>query len=37
VSEEEIQEKIKIINRKPRKSLNYLSAEEVFHGIKLNL
>lgn len=37
VSEEEIQEKIKIINRKPRKSLNYLCAEEAFYGIKLNL
>ena len=34
ISEEEIQEKIRIINRKPRKSLNYLCAEEVFHGIK---
>ena len=37
ISEEEIQEKIKIINRKPRKSLNYLCAEEAFYGIKLNL
>lgn len=37
ISEEEIQEKIRIINRKPRKSLNYLCAEEAFHGIKLNL
>ena len=37
ISEQEIQEKIKIINRKPRKSLNYLCAEEAFFGIKLNL
>ena len=37
ITEEEIQEKITIINRKPRKSLNYLCAEEAFHGIKLNL
>ena len=37
ISEEEIQEKIRIINRKPRKSLNYLCAEEAFYWIKLNL
>lgn len=37
ISEEEIQEKIRIVNRKPRKSLNYLCAEEAFYGIKLNL
>lgn len=37
VSEDEIQEKIRLINRKPRKSLNYLCAEEAFYGIKLNL
>ncbi len=37
ISEEEIQEKIKIINRKPRKSLNYLCAEEAFYWIKLDL
>ena len=37
ISEDEIQDKIKIINRKPRKSLNYLCAEEAFYGIKLNL
>ena len=37
ISEEEIQEAIKIINHKPRKSLNYLCAYEAFHGTKLNL
>ena len=37
VSEEDIQEAIKIINRKPRKSLGYLCSEEAFYGIKLNL
>ncbi len=37
ISEEEIQKAIKIINRKPRKSLNYLCAEEAFYWIKLNL
>ena len=37
ISEEEIQEAIRIINHKPRKSLNYLCSYEVFHGTKLNL
>lgn len=37
ISEEEIQEAIRIINHKPRKSLNYLCAYEAFHGTKLNL
>jgi IS30 family transposase len=37
ISEAEIQEVIRIINYKPRKSLNYLCAHEVFHGTKLNL
>lgn len=37
ISEDEIQETIKIINRKPRKSLNYLCAFEAFYGVKLNL
>jgi len=37
ISEAEIQEVIRIINRKPRKSLNYLCAYEAFYGVKLNL
>ena len=37
ISEEEIQEAIRIINLKPRKSLSYLCAYEVFYGVKLNL
>jgi len=37
ISEEEIQEAIRIINHKPRKSLNYLCAHEAFYGVKLNL
>jgi len=37
ISEEEIQEVIRIINRKPRKSLNYLCAYEAFYGVKLDL
>jgi len=37
ISEEQIQEAIRTINHKPRKSLNYLCAHEVFHGTKLNL
>ena len=37
ISEEEIQAVIKIINYKPRKSLNYLCAHEAFYGVKLNL
>jgi transposase, IS30 family len=37
ISEAEIQEVIRIINHKPRKSLNYLCAHEAFYGVKLNL
>jgi IS30 family transposase len=34
ISEEEIQEAIRLINRKPRKSLGYLSAHEAFYWVK---
>lgn len=37
ISSEEIQEVVDIINRKPRKSLWYLSAYEAFHWVTLNL
>ena len=37
VSDAEIQNAIDLINRKPRKSLQYLSAYEVFHNITLKL
>ena len=37
ISEEEIQEVIRIINHKPRKSLNYLCAYEIFYWVRLNL
>jgi len=37
VSENEIQQAIAIINRKPRKSLGYLCAYEAFHGVRLQL
>lgn len=37
VSEDEFQKVLQIINRKPRKSLWYLCAEEVFYWIRLNL
>jgi len=37
ISEKEIQKVIQTINLKPRKSLNYLCAHEMFYGVKLNL
>jgi len=37
ITREELQETIRIINHKPRKSLNYLSAYEAFYWVKLNL
>lgn len=37
ISEKEIQHTITMINRMPRKSLNYLCAEEAFHWTTLNL
>lgn len=37
IPEEEIQEVMRIINRKPRKSLGYLCAYEAFYWVKLNL
>lgn len=37
VSEKEFQKVLQIINRKPRKSLWYLCAEEVYYWIQLNL
>jgi IS30 family transposase len=37
VSDEEIEVAIGLINRKPRKSLGYLSAYEAFHNISLEL
>lgn len=37
ISEDEFQKVLGIINRKPRKSLWYLCAEEAFYWVKLNL
>jgi IS30 family transposase len=37
ITSEELQETIRIINRKPRKSLNYLCAYEAFYWVSLNL
>jgi IS30 family transposase len=37
VTEEEIQEVMRIINRKPRKSLGYLCAYEAFYWVTLTL
>lgn len=37
ISSEEIQETIRIINRKPRKSLHYLCAYEAFYEVSLDL
>jgi len=37
ISEEEIQDAIRLINLRPRKSLGYKCAYEVFHGVNLRL
>ena len=37
IGEEEIQEAIRLINLRPRKSLEYRCAYEVFHGVNLRL
>jgi len=37
ISDKEIEEAIKFINLRPRKSLGYKCAYEVFHGVNLRL